>query len=167
MPVLRRRNCGELVSLSCAGPKNADTWSVKSISGSRTSLSPAILEPRFETGAHRDKGGFGNQFATELLMPRALVLRAAIDCGFHHAPPTDEDHETFETWVREMAREFDVSRQAMAVRLFFNSFVKTLEASAHQSRSRADPVSAGLEGVCGRGPRERLIPCGRIGIMHP
>jgi Zn-dependent peptidase ImmA (M78 family) len=58
-----------------------------------------------------------NQFAAELLMPRRLVLKVAIDSGFQHAPSNPGDDETFEAWVREMAEQFDVSRQAMTVRL--------------------------------------------------
>src|SRR5574341_1385989 len=58
-----------------------------------------------------------NQFAAELLMPRALVLKATKSLSFDHAPKSDAEDEAFAGWVANLAERFQVSRQAMTIRL--------------------------------------------------
>jgi len=58
-----------------------------------------------------------NQFAAELLMPRALVLKAAGTPPFDHAPGSQAEEDKADEWIRSLSARFDVSRQAMSVRL--------------------------------------------------
>ena len=59
-----------------------------------------------------------NQFAAELLMPRATILRAIQRHGFQHAPANEEiEEQQFEALVSKLAKDFGVSRQAMTIRL--------------------------------------------------
>jgi Zn-dependent peptidase ImmA (M78 family) len=58
-----------------------------------------------------------NQFAAELLMPRALVLKAAASVPFDHAPATEEEEHKADQCLRSLSDQFKVSRQAMTVRL--------------------------------------------------
>jgi Zn-dependent peptidase ImmA (M78 family) len=58
-----------------------------------------------------------NQFAAELLMPRAMIMKAIERCGFQHAPANDVEEEQFEELVTKLAKDFRVSRQAMTIRL--------------------------------------------------
>jgi Zn-dependent peptidase ImmA (M78 family) len=57
-----------------------------------------------------------NQFAAELLMPRHLLLeRLQREDTLEFAPQDDDKH--FEQLLAELANEFEVSKQAMAIRL--------------------------------------------------
>ncbi len=56
-----------------------------------------------------------NQFAAELLMPRALVLSATRSSILQYAPEDNDD--AFERLVADLAQRFQVSRQAMTIRL--------------------------------------------------
>jgi Zn-dependent peptidase ImmA (M78 family) len=59
-----------------------------------------------------------NQFAAELLMPRAMIMKAIEHHGFQHAPANELlEEEQFETLVNKLAKDFGVSRQAMTIRL--------------------------------------------------
>jgi len=58
-----------------------------------------------------------NQFAAELLMPRAMIMKAIDRYGFQHVPASDSEEERFEALVSKLAKDFRVSRQAMTVRL--------------------------------------------------
>jgi predicted transcriptional regulator len=58
-----------------------------------------------------------NQFAAELLMPRDLVLKAAKTQSFDHAPGSETEDEEFSTWIADLAERFQVSRQAMTIRV--------------------------------------------------
>jgi hypothetical protein len=58
-----------------------------------------------------------NQFAAELLMPRELVLRAARANSLDHAPGDDAADASLQHLINDMAKEFQVSRQAMTIRL--------------------------------------------------
>jgi len=58
-----------------------------------------------------------NQFAAELLMPRALVLKATRSHPLEHAPEREGDDAEFDTWIEALARRFNVSKQAMTIRL--------------------------------------------------
>lgn len=57
-----------------------------------------------------------NQFAAELLMPRALVLKAARNRSLEHGADPDADAD-FAVWIADLAERFAVSRQAMTIRL--------------------------------------------------
>lgn len=54
-----------------------------------------------------------NQFAAELLMPSALVLKRVRAAGLEYAPVTDDEGEL----IAGLAREFAVSAQAFSIRL--------------------------------------------------
>lgn len=59
-----------------------------------------------------------NQFAAELLMPRAIVMNVLKRSGLEHAwAEGDEEDREFDELVAKLARRFAVSRQAMTVRL--------------------------------------------------
>jgi Zn-dependent peptidase ImmA (M78 family) len=58
-----------------------------------------------------------NQFAAELLMPRDLVLKVARTHKLEHAPDEDSAGEELDSLVAQMAEQFEVSRQAMTIRL--------------------------------------------------
>ena len=58
-----------------------------------------------------------NQFAAELLMPRAMIMKAVDRNSFQHAPADKSEEKQFEALVTKLARDFRVSRQAMTVRL--------------------------------------------------
>jgi Zn-dependent peptidase ImmA (M78 family) len=58
-----------------------------------------------------------NQFAAAVLMPRVLLLKAVRAHSLDHAPSGDADDEAFESCVAELAKRFQVSRQAMTIRL--------------------------------------------------
>lgn len=58
-----------------------------------------------------------NQFAAELLMPRELILKATSHLHLDHAPQDDADDDKFQELIGELAEEFQVSRQAMTIRL--------------------------------------------------
>ncbi len=60
-----------------------------------------------------------NQFAAELLMPRELVLKSVRSRSLEHAPEINsaEDDAEFDRWLGELAHKFDVSKQAMSIRL--------------------------------------------------
>ncbi len=58
-----------------------------------------------------------NQFAAELLMPRAMIMKAIDRHGFQHSPASESEEAQFEELVAKLARDFRVSRQAMTVRL--------------------------------------------------
>lgn len=58
-----------------------------------------------------------NQFAAELLMPRAMILRAVDRNRFQHAPADEAEEKQFEALVMKLAKAFRVSRQAMTLRL--------------------------------------------------
>ncbi|SRR6266566_1185778 len=58
-----------------------------------------------------------NQFAAELLMPRAMIMKAVERNSFQHAPANKSEEKQFEALVTKLARDFRVSRQAMTVRL--------------------------------------------------
>ena len=53
-----------------------------------------------------------NQFAAALLMPKNLLIKKLIDIGFEH-DPDEEDAEQ----LAEVAKAFNVSRQALSIRL--------------------------------------------------
>ena len=57
-----------------------------------------------------------NQFAAELLMPRRRLLDAAQATLLEYAP-ADDDDPAFDQLVIQLSRQFEVSRQAMAIRL--------------------------------------------------
>lgn len=57
-----------------------------------------------------------NQFAAELLMPRDLVLKAAGERFLEHGGDEVSD-AAFEHRVEVLARKFDVSKQAMLIRI--------------------------------------------------
>ncbi|SRR6266511_3246294 len=59
-----------------------------------------------------------NQFAAELLMPRAMILKAIQRQGLQHSPANEEMEEKhFDALVSKLAKDFRVSRQAMTIRL--------------------------------------------------
>ena len=58
-----------------------------------------------------------NQFAAELLMPRALVLKEFRGAGFDYAPSAEDDPEAFATLTAKLASQFGVSQQALTIRL--------------------------------------------------
>ena len=58
-----------------------------------------------------------NQFAAELLMPRDLVLRALDGQVIEYEPDTSSDASSFKNLVKDLARRFRVSEQAMTIRL--------------------------------------------------
>ena len=58
-----------------------------------------------------------NVFAAELLMPRAMTMKAIERHGFQHAPASELEEEQFEALVTKLAKDFRVSRQAMTIRL--------------------------------------------------
>ncbi len=58
-----------------------------------------------------------NQFAAELLMPRAMIMKAVDRNSFQHAPADKSEERQFEALVTKLAKDFRVSRQAMTVRL--------------------------------------------------
>jgi len=58
-----------------------------------------------------------NQFAAELLMPRAMIMKAVDRNSFQHAPADRFEEKQFEALVTKLAKEFRVSRQAMTLRL--------------------------------------------------
>lgn len=56
-----------------------------------------------------------NQFAAELLMPRRMLMREVQNVDID---PAEEAHqERFEALVKELAERYEVSRQAMSIRL--------------------------------------------------
>jgi len=57
-----------------------------------------------------------NQFAAELLMPRKWIVKDIEQCPFE-LEQSDEHDDNFDTWVAELARNYDVSKQAMRIRL--------------------------------------------------
>ena len=57
-----------------------------------------------------------NQFAAELLMPRELLLKAVRARPLDHAADAADD-DAFDAWLASLARRFDVSKQAMAIRI--------------------------------------------------
>ena len=58
-----------------------------------------------------------NQFAAELLMPRAMIMKTVDRNTFQHAPADKSEEKQFEALVTKLAKDFRVSRQAMTVRL--------------------------------------------------
>lgn len=58
-----------------------------------------------------------NQFAAELLMPRALVLKELRKAGFDYAPDLEGQPDEFVEFTSRVARLFDVSQQALTIRL--------------------------------------------------
>jgi Zn-dependent peptidase ImmA (M78 family) len=57
-----------------------------------------------------------NQFAAELLIPRAELMREVAARHFDHAPTNDAEDVEFQEWIGTLARRFQVSRQAMMIR---------------------------------------------------
>lgn len=58
-----------------------------------------------------------NQFAAELLMPRSMVLAAAKSHTIEHTPLNEGDDDALEVLAADLAQRFQVSRQAMLIRL--------------------------------------------------
>jgi len=57
-----------------------------------------------------------NQFAAELLMPREWIVKDIEQCPFELDQSDDHDGN-FDSWVAELAQKYDVSKQAMRIRL--------------------------------------------------
>ena len=58
-----------------------------------------------------------NQFAAELLMPRRLVLGELEGAGLDYASAIDPDSAAFAALVKRLAATFEVSQQALTIRL--------------------------------------------------
>jgi Zn-dependent peptidase ImmA (M78 family) len=58
-----------------------------------------------------------NQFAAELLMPRDLVLKALGGQVIEYEPDASSDSGSFKQLVKDLAKRFRVSEQAMTIRL--------------------------------------------------
>jgi Zn-dependent peptidase ImmA (M78 family) len=58
-----------------------------------------------------------NQFAAELLMPRALLLEALDGQVIEYEPDNSRDTSSFKKLVKDLAKRFRVSEQAMTIRL--------------------------------------------------
>lgn len=57
-----------------------------------------------------------NQFAAELLMPREWIVKDIEQCHFE-LELNDENDVQFDLWVGELAQKYEVSKQAMRIRL--------------------------------------------------
>jgi Zn-dependent peptidase ImmA (M78 family) len=58
-----------------------------------------------------------NQFAAELLMPRDQILRLVGAHSLDHAPMDKRDDEELDRLVSRLVKQFEVSKQAMTIRL--------------------------------------------------